>query len=136
MKISLYRKCHLIPLCFKCANHDQFECDFLSKLDIPKNFFIQHFDVITPLRFFILSKNKERAESFMQVMEMESHCDKRRGTNIWKMHEANVYQPLKKLALFQHDESFINDFVQKMCGILDVNTFEVRTPRFEVSISQ
>lgn len=74
-----------------------------------------------------------------EVLTMESHCDKRRGTWIWNEHAKNVIKPLQTIAkldaLFESVNShwkLTDEFLQKICGILDVNTFEVRTENFEV----
>lgn len=60
---------------------------------------------------------------------MESHCSQRRGTKIWALHESCVIRPLKDVSLIREQDV---DLIQKYCGILDVNTFEVRTDSFEV----
>ncbi|XP_037033809.1 SET domain-containing protein SmydA-8-like isoform X2 [Bradysia coprophila] len=125
---KICKKCKLAPLCYGCDAHDDFECNFLALAQLPKNFLIDNFDVITPLRCIILSKNPCKAECYKQVMQMESHCSLRRGTKIWALHESCVIKPLMDVALIREQEV---DLVQKYCGILDVNTFEVRTESFE-----
>lgn len=65
---------------------------------------------------------------------MESHCDLRRGTAIWQLHDQKVVQPLMAAAGFLRYEEDAN-WLQRLCGILDVNSFEVRTPNFEVNIA-
>lgn len=60
---------------------------------------------------------------------MESHCSQRRGTSIWHLHESCVIKPLKDVALIREQDV---DLIQRYCGILDVNTFEVRTESFQV----
>lgn len=63
---------------------------------------------------------------------MESHCSKRRGTKIWDLHENRVIKTLIGVELIRDCDA---DLIQRYCGILDVNTFEVRTESFEVRIS-
>lgn len=64
-------------------------------------------------------------------MEMESHCVQRRGTSIWTLHEKCVIKPLTAAKMIREEDA---DLIQRYCGILDVNTFEVRTESFEVCI--
>lgn len=104
----------------------------MALANLPKNFLIDNFDVITPLRFIILSKNPVKVHAYKQIMQLESHCTERRGTKIWALHENCVIRPLKEVELIKDHDA---DLIQKYCGILDVNTFEVRTESFEVSNS-
>lgn len=127
--IERYSKCELAPLCGDCYAHDDFECNFLAMAQFPKNFLIDNFDVITPLRFIILSKNPCKVDCYNEVLKMESHCSKRRGTKIWALHENCVIKPLKNVGMVREQDA---DLIQRYCGILDVNTFEVRTESFEV----
>lgn len=122
-------KCELAPLCIDCNAHDNFECNFLALAQFPKNFLIDNFDVITPLRFIMLSRNPCKVDCFKQVMNMESHCSQRRGKSIWSLHENCVIKPLIDVGMIREQDT---DLIQRYCGILDVNTFEVRTESFEV----
>lgn len=76
-----------------------------------------------PLRCILLRKyNPEKWGEFMQL---EPHLDKRRGTWIWNMHKATVQRVLEEAnCLSQFDVA--EEVIQKTCGILDVNSFEVR----------
>lgn len=142
----------MIPLCWNCAeNHDATECEMIQKLSLPQQFLFDNFDVVTPLRFLLLlyqcaeqMKNGEVDENLCtaieDVLSMESHCDKRKDTWIWKEHAKNVIKPLRDLTKIHNIFDMVNSqwtltdqLLQKICGILDVNTFEVRTEHFEVS---
>lgn len=63
---------------------------------------------------------------------------KRKGTWIWEQHSKNAIQPLREInidGIFESVDTpwtLTDEFLQKICGILDVNTFEVRTQHFEV----
>lgn len=111
--------------------------------------------MLTPLRVLMLilqqTKNDKKISEdgsddqpvkieFDEILNMESHCSVRRDTMIWNAHAKNVVKPLQEAGIVaaineSHQLPFTvdHDFVQKICGILDVNTFEVRTPNFEVS---
>lgn len=143
---KIVRNCKLAPLCWNCdGHHDNNECKFFKELSVPKTFLIDNFDVVTPLRFLMLlaqlqTENDELPDcnktfDFHDILSMESHCDKRRNTMIWDMHVRSVIEPLKDVvkSFTQLNGNEVDeDFIQKICGILDVNTFEVRTQNFEV----
>lgn len=140
----------MVPLCWNCHdNHDAIECETMKKLELPYTFLIDNFDVVTPLRVLLLfyryAEQKARdiddinlKYQIDEMLNMESHCDERRGTWIWNEHAKNVIQPLRDInidKIFQLVDApwtLTDDFLQKLCGILDVNTFEVRTQYFEV----
>lgn len=122
-------KCHQAPLC-DCCTHDSFECNFLATVKLPPNFIVDNFDVVTPLRFIMLSQNPAKTEAYKEVMRMESHCTKRRGTPIWLMHENCVVKPLIAAHIIRTEDASL---IQRYCGIMDVNAFEVRSDTFEVN---
>lgn len=140
----------MVPLCWNCCdNHDAIECETLKKLQLPTTFLVDNFDVVTPLRVLLLfyryaeQTNQSTVDSDLkhkidEILSLESHCDKRKNTPIWMEHAKNVIQPLREInieTIFQSINALwtpTDEFLQKICGILDVNTFEVRTDHFEV----
>lgn len=149
---SVCRRCKVVPLCWHCLDHhDSYECQTLGGMNLSRTFFLDHLDVLTPLRVLLLLLQQTRTDKTVvsdqtlqidldEILCMESHCTIRRDTMIWQLHAKNVVKPMLEAGIL----SAINarnqlscvidaDFVQKICGILDVNTFEVRTPNFEVS---
>lgn len=141
----------MVPLCWNCYdNHDAIECETLKKLQLPATFLIDNFDVVTPLRVLLLfyryaveqnvspTVADDLKTQIDDVLSMESHCTERRGTWIWNQHAKNVIQPLRDINIdgvfesVQAPWTLTDDFLQKICGALDVNTFEVRTQYFEV----
>lgn len=140
----------MVPLCWNCCdNHDAIECETLKKLKLPTTFLIDNFDVVTPLRVLLLfyrcAEQTERAtvdfdlkHKIDEILSLESHCAERKNSWIWNEHTKNVIQPLREIdidAIFQSIDApwqMTDDFLQKICGILDVNTFELRTQYFEV----
>lgn len=144
--VLFFRKCKLVPICWQCLElHDTRECQTLGELNLPKMFFLDHFDVLTPLRALLFlmqqSNDKEKSEmDFAEIANLESHCSMRRNTVIWNAHTKNVVTPMRESGLTAELNKrwplpwpIDDDFIQKICGILDVNTFEVRTPNFDVS---
>ncbi|XP_058128626.1 SET domain-containing protein SmydA-8-like [Anopheles ziemanni] len=121
------KRCLKAPLCRDCSGHDAAECNFYEQAtNLSKNFLFDHFNTVTPIRCLLLYR-RDKAK-FQQMMEMESHCEKRKGTEIWNIHQQYVVEPLMCEAAFHAlDDLEINaDLLQQICGILDVNTFEIR----------
>lgn len=77
----------------------------------------------------MLSRDTSRTATYMEVMKMESHCAERRGTAIWFMHENCVIKPLIAADVITEADA---PLLQRYCGIMDVNAFEVRSETFEV----
>ncbi|KAG5880303.1 hypothetical protein JTB14_003703 [Gonioctena quinquepunctata] len=61
-------------------------------------------------------------------MELEPHMESRRNTMIWRRHKMVVERSLSDLNLICNDD-LENEEIQRVCGVLDVNTFEVRPPQ-------
>lgn len=142
-----------MPLCWNCYdNHTSLECDTLKKLQLPASFLLDNFDVVTPLRVLLLfyryaEQRKMNAcvdadlkSQIDEILSMESHCIKRKDSWIWKQHQKNTVEPLHSInidGIFKSMDApwhLSDQFLQKICGILDVNTFEVRTEHFEVCL--
>lgn len=83
--------------------------------------------IIMPLRCLLLQK--QHPLLWKTLMELESHTDSRRDTSIWRNHKINVEDILLKLDLI-NEIDVQTELIQKICGILDVNTFELRAPGF------
>ncbi|XP_053679551.1 SET domain-containing protein SmydA-8-like [Anopheles nili] len=121
------KKCLKAPLCRDCSVHDDTECTFFKQAtNLGKNFLFDHFNTVTPIRCLLLYRNDRN--KFDQLMSLESHCDYRRGTDIWQIHEQYVVEPLLCEEVFQQidDLNVTSKLLQQICGILDVNTFEIR----------
>lgn len=56
---------------------------------------------------------------------MEGHESTRKSLPIWKFIENYVIKPLMSVDSMK-DLGIDEQFIQKVCGILDVNTFELR----------
>ncbi|KAL6439685.1 hypothetical protein ACFW04_004037 [Cataglyphis niger] len=59
---------------------------------------------------------------------MEAHLEKRIGTPVWKEREIDVVNVIQKLRMPDKIEIPSVELIQKLCGILDVNAFELRSP--------
>ncbi|XP_063704280.1 SET domain-containing protein SmydA-8-like [Culicoides brevitarsis] len=135
--INCYRKysktcgsCNLAPLCQSCEQHDASECELYKSAKWDKEFIIQNFDIVTPIRVLMLSNSDK--DLFEEIMKMESRLIARRGTNIWKLHEKYVVLPIissNLTKLFPNVKPLDAELIQKICAILDINAIEVRGAR-------
>uniref|UniRef100_A0A182W898 SET domain-containing protein n=1 Tax=Anopheles minimus TaxID=112268 RepID=A0A182W898_9DIPT len=121
------KKCLRAPLCRECSRHDAVECDFYEHApNLGKNFLFDHFNIITPIRCLLLYRSDR--QKYDELLAMESHCDSRRGTEIWLIHEQYVVEPMLYEEAFQQIDDLVvtAELLQRICGVLDVNTFEIR----------
>ncbi|XP_069699600.1 SET domain-containing protein SmydA-8 [Periplaneta americana] len=80
---------------------------------------------IAPLRLLLAKEsNPERWES--EVKLMEAHNDDRRDSPIWENNQINVVDYLRKVCKLA--DRFDEELIHTACGILEVNSFEVRCP--------
>ncbi|XP_012234310.1 uncharacterized protein [Linepithema humile] len=63
-----------------------------------------------------------------KINYMEAHLDKRIGTSIWKDREVNIVDVIRRLRMPAEIEPPSAELMQKLCGILDVNAFQLRSP--------
>ncbi|XP_041782750.1 SET domain-containing protein SmydA-8-like [Anopheles merus] len=115
------------PLCRDCSRHDPVECHFYEQASkLNKNFLFDHFNIITPLRCLLLYRSDR--DKYNEMMAMESHFESRRDTEIWHIHNQYVVEPMLNEKDFQQidDLTVTGELLQRICGILDVNTFEIR----------
>ncbi|KAL0124887.1 hypothetical protein PUN28_006630 [Cardiocondyla obscurior] len=59
---------------------------------------------------------------------MEAHLDKRINTPVWKDREVNVVDIIRRFRMPAGIEPPSAELMHKLCGILDVNAFELRSP--------
>ncbi|XP_076754158.1 SET domain-containing protein SmydA-8 [Xylocopa sonorina] len=125
-------KCKIVPLCGtaceeKLKHHTPDECAILKS---NKNLSVSNIEDITgvllPLRLWLLKQRDP--ELWKQVESMEAHIDKRRNTSVWTDREITVVNVIKSLNLLHENNASISELLQQLCGILDVNTFELRSP--------
>nr|XP_023026359.1 protein msta-like [Leptinotarsa decemlineata] len=118
--------CNAAVVCSpKCTGklHSQEECKAFKDIGLNGRFLVENDQVIFPLRCLIMKQCQP--EIWKSMMQLESHLEARRGSFIWRRHAVVVEQSLRDMALTSEDD-LKNDLIQRICGILDVNTFEVR----------
>jgi len=81
------------------------------------------YECITPLRCLWLRDNEP--QKWKDLMQMESHYEERKNTDIFEINQTNVAEFVQKY-LFVKD--FNDEEVHKICGIIDVNGFEIPGP--------
>lgn len=136
------RQCSRVPLCWNCYDqHQPDECGFLQHSNLPKGFLIDHFDVVTPLRLLLFLRklhgaDQSSARCFNDIIGMESHFEQRQNSMVWHQHRRNIIDPMRNNGLYKgfvfRGQHIDDNFMQKICGILDVNSFDVRTPSCKV----
>ncbi|XP_068980216.1 SET domain-containing protein SmydA-8-like [Bombus flavifrons] len=125
-------KCNIAPLCStaceeRSKHHTPDECEiFKRNKDLLINNTENIIGVLLPLRLWLLRQRDP--ELWKQVESMEAHTDKRRNTSVWKDRELNVVNVIKSLHLVPDDDPSVSELLQLLCGILDVNCFELRSP--------
>ncbi|XP_065173642.1 SET domain-containing protein SmydA-8-like [Atheta coriaria] len=112
--------------CQENATHANNECKVFAEsgakfqtMADPTDICLQ-FECITPLRVLLaMEANKQRWDS--EVACMQSHCEIRKSKPIWAFNQNNVVEYLRgpcKLTRFSEE------LIHRVCGILDVNSFE------------
>ncbi|XP_043249726.1 SET domain-containing protein SmydA-8-like [Colletes gigas] len=124
-------KCNVAPLCGPACEeqskqHTSDECEVLkNNKDLLTDKIVDVINVLLPLRLWLLKyKNPELWE---RIQSMEAHIDERRNTSVWKDTEENVINVMRALRLIPEEDA-TTECLQQLCGILDVNTFELRPP--------
>ncbi|KPI99743.1 Protein msta, isoform A [Papilio xuthus] len=108
----------------KYTGHSAAECTTLSSVDVKPDYnnledLKDCYHAITPLRCLLLKK--EDPEKWASLCAMEAHNALRRArADIWPANQKHVVRRLQNWGL-QYDE----DEIHTVCGILEVNAFEV-----------
>ncbi|EZA57735.1 SET domain-containing protein SmydA-8 isoform X1 [Ooceraea biroi] len=86
---------------------------------------VPQLECIMPLRLLLESeKNVERWDK--EVKDMEAHNKIRSQKTQWKSDHVNIVEYLRKRLKL---DRFSEERIQTICGILEINTFEVRTAK-------
>lgn len=107
------------------ALHTSKECSALKNIQLQAKDLVVNAQIALPLRCLLLKSYDP--EKWKEFLLLEAHLEERKNTWIWRSHEINVVRILKDLGIEEAGET---DLVQTICGILDVNSFEIRSPEF------
>ncbi|XP_011868644.1 PREDICTED: protein msta, isoform B-like isoform X2 [Vollenhovia emeryi] len=133
---SLCSKCGW-PVCDQdCENalqHKDYECQVFTQanekfnvdttLDGNSENGVPQLECITPLRL-LLESERNVARWNKEVKNMEAHNKIRCQKPQWKSDQVNIVDYLRKRLKL---DRFSEEYIQTACGILEINTFEVRT---------
>ncbi|KAJ6640179.1 SET domain-containing protein SmydA-8, isoform A [Pseudolycoriella hygida] len=121
------------PLCEKCVDEQihRLECEIFVNNSVKfygaygsENEVCLQLDCITPLRFLLLiESNPDRWNTEIQLME--HHEIARRNSVQWNVDENNIVGYLHGPCGLK--KRFSADMIQRICGIIEVNSFEART---------
>ncbi|CAG9857895.1 unnamed protein product [Phyllotreta striolata] len=129
--------CTSCKIAIKCSSdctgehHNRSECSALTTAGIPGKCLAANPRLIYPLRFMLLKKSNP--DLWKTLVELESHIEARRDTPIWKNHQVSIIDTLKSVGFI--NEEFTEELVQKICGIIDVNSFEIRPPKSNFNLT-
>ncbi|GJQ83907.1 hypothetical protein Trydic_g19845 [Trypoxylus dichotomus] len=124
--VQVCRNCDVAILCSNACqgvNHSGSECAALKGTGLKALNLLENPQITMPLRCLMLRKYDPNM--WTRFLAMEAHMDKRRDTPIWIRHKEYTEKPLKNLQQLTEDD-LEQEIVEKICGILDVNSFEVR----------
>ncbi|XP_033338618.2 SET domain-containing protein SmydA-8 [Megalopta genalis] len=125
-------KCNVALLCGpNCEEdseyHTKDECEmFKNNKDLSPDNVEEIIGVLLPLRLWLLKQRDPAA--WRQVECMEAHTAERRDTPVWRDRESNVINVIRALNLIPDHDASTSELLQQVCGILDVNVFELRSP--------
>ncbi|XP_019771517.2 SET domain-containing protein SmydA-8 isoform X3 [Dendroctonus ponderosae] len=126
---SFCNQCNTALMCTNdCQgkHHSDDECLTLRTQKIKGQILAENPSVIFPLCCLLLGIYNP--EVYEEIISMESHLEERRNTPIWRRHKISVEDILKDTNLLT-PQDLQEEVVQKICGILDVNSIEVKCVR-------
>ncbi|CAH0386416.1 unnamed protein product, partial [Bemisia tabaci] len=99
--------------------HSREECDFLR--NVPYTQSKTALNVIVPLRCLLLKT--QTPEKWDDVLSMESHDEIRKNVPIiWQTNQTTI---VEKILRAQEKSVFTEEEIHRICGILEVNAFEI-----------
>ncbi|KAJ9581776.1 hypothetical protein L9F63_003845, partial [Diploptera punctata] len=124
-------QCLVAPVCGaqceRTGDHSDVECEILRQATQKGPLILSdHSQMVLPFRCLLQIKNSSTDPRWNSFLELESHEKERRDTLIWRDHQLNVVEVMRTHELLCSKEEA--DLMQRICGILDVNSFEVRGP--------
>lgn len=132
LKIPPSRTCLITPLCSLCKQHNAYDCEKLAYIsNLVCKDIKQYSDTYGILKFLLLQENPETQQHFATILQAESHVEKRRNTQMWHYYDKNIVQPIMTSGILKyltHGEEINTGFLQRLCALIDVNSFEIRAP--------
>ncbi|KAG7312099.1 hypothetical protein JYU34_001551 [Plutella xylostella] len=133
-KFVCCKMCAVAPVCpgEGCPDHlpkfhNKDECDLFAKLKLSISLspfaMVQNVGALIVLR--ALLKRSSDAPAWAEFLQLETHLEQRRNTEIWEYYDKTA-KFIESLGLLEGEED--KDLIQKICAAIDVNSFEVRGP--------
>ncbi|KAL6439687.1 hypothetical protein ACFW04_004037 [Cataglyphis niger] len=125
-------RCNFAPLCsvaceVRTNHHTDDECQiFKDNRELLTETRIDATKILLALRLWLIKYRNPII--WEKINHMEAHLEKRIGTPVWKEREIDVVNVIQKLRMPDKIEIPSVELIQKLCGILDVNAFELRSP--------
>ncbi|KAG7208616.1 hypothetical protein KM043_014823 [Ampulex compressa] len=123
-------KCRVATLCNSAceegsSNHTAYECRaFQSNATLSASRISEIINILLPLRLWLVKEHEPT--KWKKIESLEAHVNERRDTEVWREREILTIDAMKALHLIPEDGT--SEIMQHLCGILDVNTFELRSP--------
>lgn len=132
MFIFFFRICNILLLCESCPSHDEFECSFFVKRkNTNSKFLLDNVNLYGIIKCLLLNENPHTRNVYEQLCSLESHQESRRGTEIWSDHTKTIVEPIISSGIipcFKETRNINEELIQHICGVIDVNSFEIRAP--------
>ncbi|CAK1555740.1 unnamed protein product [Leptosia nina] len=133
-KFFVCKFCAVAPICpgDGCPEgiakwHTKSECDFYRELKLNDGLnpmrMVQNVGSLLALRAFL--QKRSNTKGWEEFIKLETHLDQRRNSSVWEYYQ-NTVNFLDSLKLLEGPED--KTLVQKVCAVIDVNSFEVRGP--------
>ncbi|XP_004517861.1 protein msta [Ceratitis capitata] len=126
------RICQVFALCDNCASHNEYDCGLLAGMkDIQVDLVKENPLIYGLLKCLLLRENPENTAYYGQLIQMESHLEARRGSEIWRDLQQRAVEPLLQSGLTKYlkdTQSVDENLLHKYLAIIDVNCFEIRAP--------
>ncbi|XP_073812483.1 SET domain-containing protein SmydA-8-like [Musca autumnalis] len=126
--------CKITNLCLNCKDHNKYDCSKLASMEnLNCDLLKRNTECYGIIKCLLLQENPETKSYFDTMLEADCYLEERRGTEIWSHYDANVVKPLLKsniLKYLTHGAEVNEDFIQRLCALIDVNGFEIRAPDY------
>nr|XP_014102104.1 SET domain-containing protein SmydA-8 [Bactrocera oleae] len=124
--------CRVFALCDNCVSHNEYDCRLLADMkDLDIELLKENPNTYGLLKWLLLREDPENGSYYEQLLQMESHLEERRGSEIWQELQKNIVEPVLQAGLTKHlkdGQSVDETLLQTFLGIIDVNCFEIRAP--------
>ncbi|XP_005188644.2 uncharacterized protein LOC101899433 [Musca domestica] len=131
---SYCRSCKITNLCLNCKEHNKYDCEKLAAMEnLNCDLLKRNTECYGIIKCLLLQENPDTKAYFDSMLEADCYLEERRGSDIWSHYHVNVVEPLMKsniLKYLRHGERVDEDFLQRLCALIDVNGFEIRAPDY------